>query len=143
MGGLLLLDVLPNDFNRRTAAASSEIAWRPQRTAPQFLLNTWVVLFSDKKAGHAFQAINQFRYCHLGRIVHQQVNVIVFTVEFHQLCLKIGAHASEDFPKVVQNGFCEHPTAVFCHKDQMDMHVKNTVPTVPNVVVIAHRPEYD
>ena len=140
---LLLLDVLPNDFNRRTAAASSEIAWRPQGPAPQFLLNASVVLFSDKKTGYAFQAINQFRYCHLRRVVHQQVNVIVLSIEFHQLRFKVGAYIGEDFLKVVQNGFCEYTTAVFSHKDQMNVHLKNTVSTVPNVIVIAHRPEYD
>ncbi len=67
--------------------------------------------------------------------------MIVLSIEFHQLRLKVGTHAGEDFLKVVQNGFCEHPAAIFSHKDQMNVHIKNTVPTVPDV--IAHGPEYD
>jgi len=36
----------------------------------------------------------------------------------------------------------EHPAAIFRHKDQMDVHLKNAVPSVSNIVVIAHRPNY-
>jgi len=35
----------------------------------------------------------------------------------------------------------EHSTAVFRHKDQMDVYLENTVPSMPNSVVSAHTPE--
>ena len=102
-----------------------------------------MVLLSDKETGHAFQAVNQFRYGYFGRVVHQQVNVIVLTIEFHQLRFKVGAHTGEDFLKVGQNSVGEYITPVLSHKDQMDVHLKNTVSAVPNIIVITHRPEYD
>ncbi|TQO04913.1 UNVERIFIED_ORG: hypothetical protein FHU01_4524 [Citrobacter freundii] len=34
----------------------------------------------------------------------------------------------------------EHFVALFRHKDQMDVHLKNAVSSASNIVVIAHRP---
>jgi hypothetical protein len=50
----------------------------------------------DHTTGHALQAIHQRRNGHLRRVVHQQVDVIILTVEFHQFSVKVGADAYEN-----------------------------------------------
>lgn len=42
----------------------------------------------------------------------------------------------EDAAKVVQNDFCEHSTAVFCHEDQVSVHQKNAMSALSNVVAL-------
>jgi hypothetical protein len=42
---LLLLNILPDDLNRRTATAPRKITGRPERTAPEFLFDRRVILF--------------------------------------------------------------------------------------------------
>lgn len=54
-----------------------------------------------------------------------------------------GAHAGEDAAKAIQNGFCEYLTAVFCHEDQVNLHQKNAVSALSNIVVISHRQNYN
>jgi hypothetical protein len=37
----------------------------------------------------------------------------------------------------------EHFAAIFRHKDQMDVHLKNAVPSSTNIIVFCHRPNYN
>ena len=66
--------------------------------------------------------------------------MVMLTIEFHQFRFKVGANTSEDTSQVVNHFFGEHATAVFCHKDQVDMHLENAMPAVSNFVVFLHRP---
>src|SRR3989304_3135933 len=101
-----------------------------------------IVLLPHEATGYAFQAIHQRRHRHLWRIVHQQVHMILLAVELHQLRLEVAANLGEDAAQVVENGFGEHATPIFCHKDQMDVHLEYAVPAVSNILVIVHRPNY-
>ena len=69
--------------------------------------------------------------------------MVVLPVERHQFRLKVLAHAGEDATQIIQHFSGEHLAAVFCYKDQMDMHQKDTMPSVPNIVVITHIPNYN
>lgn len=69
--------------------------------------------------------------------------MVVFTVELNKLRFKIAAYAGEDRAQVGEDLASEHVAPVFCHKDQMHMHAKNTVPAASNVVVFSHRPNYN
>lgn len=66
--------------------------------------------------------------------------MVILSVELYQFGLEVGTHTSEDVAQVIDHFFCEYATAVFSHKDQVNMHLKNTVSTVPNIVVFFHRP---
>ena len=55
---------------------------------------------------------------------------------------KVRTHTRKEWAQVVQNFFGEHVASIFCHKDQMNVHQKSTVSTVPNIVVGYHRPNY-
>ena len=143
MRRLLLFDVLANDSNRCATTATGKVAGRPQRSTPKFSLDAGVIFLANHPAGHALEAVHQSRYRHLGWVVHQQVNVIVFAIELNQFRLKVCANAFKDLAQVVNHLFGEDATAVFGHKDQMHMHQENTVSTVSNLVVISHRPKYN
>ncbi len=55
--------------------------------------------------GLSFQTVYQCRHRDLGRIVHQQVNVVIFTIELNQFGLEVGKHASEDVSQVIDHFF--------------------------------------
>ncbi len=54
--------------------------------------------------------------------------MVMLTVEFYQIRLKVGADTSEDTAQVVNHFLGEHATAVFRHKDQVNVHLKNAKP---------------
>lgn len=70
--------------------------------------------------------------------------MIVLTVKLYQFRFKVIADTSKYWAQIIKNLFCEYAASVFCHEDQMHMHIKNAVSSSPNIVVVfAHRPEYD
>ncbi len=66
--------------------------------------------------------------------------MVVFTVEFHQFRLKISTDSRKEATQVINHFFGKHTTAVFGYKDQVNVHLENTMPTVPYFVVFFHRP---
>jgi hypothetical protein len=72
---LLLLNVLPNHLNRRTATTSRKVAWRPKSATPQRCLNGRVMLTANHPTRYAFQAIHSIGNGYFGRIIHAQVNL--------------------------------------------------------------------
>lgn len=137
----LLFDVLANDADRSTAARGREIGGRPQNALPVALRHGGVVL-AQSAAGHSLEAVHQSRYSHLGRIVHQQVHMVIFPIHLNQLRLEIHADRGKDTAHIIEYGGSENAAAVFGHKDQMDVHCKNTVSTTTIIVAIVHRPMY-
>ena len=81
---LLLLDVLANNGDGRTAAASGKVRWRPECSTPQFLADAGIILFADHAAGNPLEAIHQHRNGHGRRIIHQQMHMVILPVELHQ-----------------------------------------------------------
>jgi hypothetical protein len=132
---LLLLDVLTHDFDGRAAARAREVGRRPQGTAPKFPANARVVLLADHPARNAFQTIHQRRYSDLGRVVHKQMHMAVFTVELYQLGFEVAADVREDHTPVVYHFPGEDPVPILRDKDQMCMHAKYAVPSMPQVRV--------
>src|SRR5690606_13833719 len=53
------------------------------------------------------------------------------------------ADLGEDRAQPVDGVAIEYPAAIFRYKDQMDMHLKNAVSSMPNIVVVSHRPNYN
>ena len=69
----------------------------------------------------------------LGRVVHQQVNVVVLAVHLNQRRFKIVANVGENGPKTVDGIFVQYPIPVLCDKDQVNVKVKHAMSTVSNV----------
>src|SRR2546428_1977234 len=78
-----------------------------------------------------------------GGVVHQQVHGIAPPVHRHHPRLKVGADLGEDMWEFLNRLAVEHTAAVFGDEDQMDMHCKDAVSTVPNVLEMRHRPNHN
>jgi len=68
--------------------------------------------------------------------------VIIFSVHLDQFRVEIGADLGEDRSQMSDGIAIERFAAVFGDKDQMNMHLEYAVSSVPNIVVIYHRPSY-
>lgn len=66
--------------------------------------------------------------------------MVMLTIEFHQLRLKVGTDPSEDTSQVFNHFFGKHATTVFGNKDQVNMHLKNAMSALSYFVVFLHRP---
>ena len=77
------------------SAASGEIRRRPQ-TGPEASFEPDLRLLSKHSARDALETIDELRNGNIGRIVHQQVNMIALTVHFNQFCIEVLADALED-----------------------------------------------
>ena len=135
---LLLLDLLANNGYRRTSTTGRKINGRPECPAPQF--NAGAVLFADQTAGNPLEAVHQCRNGHGRRIIHQQMHMVILPVELHHLRAEILADGGEDAAQVGQHLAGKHTAAVFGHKDQVNMQVKNAMPAMSYLVCIGHRP---
>ena len=87
-------------------------------------------LFSQQPGRHTFERSNQAGQGHLGGIVDQQVNVVMFAVELHQFSLKVLADAGQDGVHGLQVLLPEHIAPVLGNEYQMHMQDKDTVPSV-------------
>ena len=136
---LLLLDVLLDDAERRAATRCGEIAGRPEGALPIAPHQSRMPL-AHESAGDALEAVHQSRHGYLGRVVHQQMNMIVPAVHLDHLRLEIGADRGEDLAHVVPHRLGEHMATVFGYEDQMDVERKDAVPTAPKIGFSRHRP---
>lgn len=125
----------------RAAAGGCEVGRRPQYAVPVAFLDVRALL-AKQAAGDALETVHEVRDSHFGRILHQQVHMIVIAVHLDQFCLEVGADLGGDRAKPVDGVGIEHSAAIFRYKDQMHVHLENTMPTVPNNIVAGHRPNY-
>lgn len=69
--------------------------------------------------------------------------MVALSVHFDQRSLKVCADFGEHPAQALYRVTVKHTATIFSHKDQMDVHLKNAVPPMSNLVVIAHRPNYN
>lgn len=96
---------------------------------------------------YALERCDEIGQGHLGRVVEQQMDVIVFAVELHQLGLEISANAGKNQPHRIQMLFPEHVSSIFCDEYQVNMKCKHTMPAVPQIAIslawTCHKPSCD
>src|SRR5664279_1403865 len=68
------------------------------------------------------------------------MNMIVLAIELDQFSLKIITDAGEDAMEIGEDLFGENFAPGFCHEDQVNMHHKDTVSAVADIVAFLHRP---
>lgn len=69
--------------------------------------------------------------------------MVIFTIHLDQLRVKVGTRRSKDGAQPVDGVGIEHVAPIFRHKNQVDMHIENTVPSASNVIVFCHRPKHN
>lgn len=85
------------------------------------------MFFLEQAAGDPFEAIDQFGYRDLGRIMNEQMHMILFTVCLYKFSLKVPAYSLKNLLEALMGLRGQYSISVFCHKDQMDMEIKNTM----------------
>jgi hypothetical protein len=68
----------------------------------------------------------------LRRVVHKQVNVVVFAVHLDKLRFEICTDFIEDGAKALDSVSVQYPISILCNKDQMNMQLTHTVSAVSN-----------
>ena len=66
--------------------------------------------------------------------------MVIFAVHLGKRCSKVCTDSAEHAPKPFNRIAIEYLAPVFRYKDQMDVHLKNTVSAVSHIVVFYHRP---
>lgn len=69
--------------------------------------------------------------------------MVMLAIHFHQFGLEILADLGEEFSESFDGCRIEYLAAIFCHKDQMDVHIKSAMPSAPYIIVCFHRPNYN
>ncbi len=71
------------------------------------------------------------------------MHMVALAIHLDQRGFKVRADLGEHPAQSVYRIAVKHFAPIFRHKDQVDVHLENAVPSVPNFVVIAHRPKYN
>lgn len=71
------------------------------------------------------------------------MHMIDLPVHLHKVCAEVGADLGEEFAQAADGRSVEHATAVFGHKDQMNVEIKDAMPAGSDFVVYCHRPKYN
>ncbi|GEM_PF-2468571 len=61
------------------------------------------------------------------------MDVIRFTIYFNKFSVKVLTDLFKDHLHCNIMGFLENTLPVFCHKDQMNMNIENTMPACSNI----------
>lgn len=87
-------------------------------------------LLAQQPRRNALERSDQIRQRYLGRVVDEQMDVVVFAVELHQLSIKILTHACQDQLHGIEMLLPEHVAPIFGYEYQMNVKRKYTVPSV-------------
>jgi len=134
----LLLEVAPDDLQGLPALAGCKVARRPEGVPPVALLQLRVPLFGEV-AGNALQAVDQSGYRGFGRVLHQQVHVVV--ASFRRASPRNRGRP----PRKPRAGSHRCSSSKTCRRysgdeDQMDVHAENATPTGSEIACVCHRP---
>jgi hypothetical protein len=66
----------------------------------------------------------------LGRIVHQQMNVVVLAVHLNESRFKVSAHTLENDTKVIDSISIKYLPSILCGEDQVNVKFKRAMSTV-------------
>jgi hypothetical protein len=116
----LVVNVLSDNGERRTATRSNEVGRRPQNATPMMASYLWPQL-SQAAARHAFKRIDELGKRDFRGIDDKQVDMVVFTITRRQLAVEVVAHLRKDGREITDSQLRERIAAIFCDKDQMSM----------------------
>jgi hypothetical protein len=123
-GRPLLLDVLTEDVERSPAAGGGKVAGGPE-VALVGMGSEFGELLTQQAAGDALEAVDEGRERELGRVGHQQMDVIGLPVAFRQMSAAFVADDREDVCQTLQVGGLEDRSSVLRYKDQVRMQLED------------------
>lgn len=85
------------------------------------------MLLPETPRGNSFEAVNEFRQRHLGRIFDEQMHMVILAIGLDQDRLKVLADFREQLTQRFMGGIRQYTSSILGHKDQMHMQGENTV----------------
>jgi hypothetical protein len=132
---LLVVNVLSDNGERRTATRSNEVGRRPQHATPITASYLWPQL-AQAAARHAFKRIDAPGKRDFRGIADKQVDKVVFAITRRHLTVKVVAHLRKDGREIADSQLRARIAAIFCDKDQMSMKRIYDMPSPSNISVI-------
>jgi hypothetical protein len=75
----------------------------------------------QQATGNTLEAVHERGDGHFGRILHEQVHVVVFAVHLHPRGVRVRADVGEDAAQEVDSLCVEHTAAILCYEDLMHL----------------------
>ena len=69
--------------------------------------------------------------------------MVIFPVHLYKGCLEVITDSRENETQPLKSVLVEHIPAVFGNKYKVNMHLEHAMPSMPNFLVISHRPNYN
>jgi len=113
----LVLDVLLNDRERRPAAGDGAVTRAPEVCAPELFTDLWEVLPAKAHGRRALQPADEHGEGDLWRVGHEEVDMVVLTVEFEQFRLEVAADLRHGASQEVSDAIRDDATPIFRRKD--------------------------
>jgi hypothetical protein len=111
-----MLYVFSKDVDRCPATAGGEVRWRPEHAFP--IASSQVGSFLSKHTtGNTLQRVHQIGDSNLGRILHQQMNVMVFTVHLDEFALEVDTDLRKHQSQSVDSVSVRYPIPIFRDED--------------------------
>jgi hypothetical protein len=110
-----VLDVLSHVADGLCAAGGSEVAGRPEHAYAVALADVGTLL-AQQATGDTLEAVHERGNSHIGRILHKQVHVVVFSVHLHRRGVRVGADVGEDGAQDVDSLSVEYTAAILCYE---------------------------
>ena len=137
--GFLLFDVLPDDGDWRSTARSGKVAGRPERAFPVPPFEFWEPS-SQVPGRYSLEAVYEPGDCHLGRVMHQEMDMVFLPFKLYEIGLEVTAHVFEYAPHGRKDCLRENFSAVLGHEHEVDMQVENTMPSGADIACLCHSP---
>jgi hypothetical protein len=116
-----------DDRQRCACAGDGEIGRRPKGSAHAGADTGAGVFRSDRVGRVVFEPLNQRRDRQRRRVGHEQVHVVGFTVELHQLDIEFDAHRTHGVLAKGEHLVGEHWAAVLGHENKVRMQQRHAM----------------
>lgn len=100
------------------------------------------VVSAKNASAHPLEGVHQLGELDSRRESHQEMDVVLFAVELHQLTSEVAAHLAHHSLAVSEDVVSEGPSAVFSDEYQMGVTVPDSVSALSYRVVVSNNTKY-
>jgi hypothetical protein len=110
---VLIFDVLAQNRDSNATAGRNKIRFIPKYIFPINVVDVFSKLTPNAAARYRLNVVNELRQVHLRVVLKQQVNMILFPVEFNQLAIPLLAQVGQNLVQPFQHLTRERFAAIF------------------------------
>ena len=109
-------------------------------TTPKVLADMRGVLLAEPPRGHPLQAVHELGELDGRGEVNEEVDMVVFSVQFGKLAAEVRTDLCHHFPAAVKHRGGESTSAVLCHEHQVSVASRYRMPARTNGCRCGHNP---